>query len=120
MLHQTPIDIARLWLDAFNRHDLEALLNLYHEDAEHFSPKLKQRMPETNGMVRGKNALRLWWQDAFQRLPGLAYKEKQLTANMERVFMEYAREVPGEETFMVAEILEIKDGLIRASRVYHG
>jgi ketosteroid isomerase-like protein len=119
MLYQTPIDIARLWLDAFNRHDLDALLNLYHEDAQHFSPKLKQRMPETKGMVRGKSALRMWWQDAFKRMPELVYREKQLTADSERVFMEYAREVPGEETLMVAEVLEITDGLIRASRVYH-
>jgi ketosteroid isomerase-like protein len=120
MVQQTPIDIARRWLDAFNRHDLEALLELYHDDAEHFSPKLKQRMPETNGMIRGKEALRKWWSDAFQRLPGLTYRAKFLTADSERVFMEYAREVPGEEIFSVAEVLQVKDGLIRASRVYHG
>jgi len=120
MSQQTPIDIATRWLLAFNNHDLESLLELYHQDAEHYSPKLKQRMPETNGMVKGKEALRSWWSDAFKRLPGLTYRAKSLTANNDRVFMEYAREVPGEETFMVAEVLEIKDGLIRASRVYHG
>jgi ketosteroid isomerase-like protein len=120
MSPQTPIDIATRWLDAFNRHDLEALLELYHEDAEHFSPKLKQRLPETNGMIRGKEALRMWWDDAFRRLPGLTYTEKLLTANSERVFIEYLREVRGEEIFSVAEVLEIMDGLIRSSRVYHG
>lgn len=120
MSPQTPLEIAKFWLDAFNRHDLNALLDLYHEDAEHFSPKLKLRKPETNGMVRGKDALRLWWKDAFDRMPGLQYIEKKLTANNERVFMEYERRVPGEETFMVAEILEIEDGLIHSSRVYHG
>lgn len=31
--------IAHAWFAAFNAHDLEALLTLYAEDAEHFSPK---------------------------------------------------------------------------------
>ncbi len=50
--------IAFKWFDAFNSHNLEQLLLLYDEDAEHFSPKLKIRQPETNGLVIGKGALR--------------------------------------------------------------
>jgi len=116
----TPIEIARLWLQAFNEHNLENLLALYHDDAEHFSPKLKIRQPETLGLIRGKAAMRSWWQDAFNRLPELEYREKSLTANDARVFMEYTRIVPGEENMNVAEVLEIKDAKIYASRVYHG
>jgi len=119
-LSEPPEEIAKAWLSAFNDHDLEKLLALYHDNAEHFSPKLKIRKPETNGMVRGKNALRAWWQDAFERLPGLTYKENSITANSERVFMEYTRIVPGEENMQVAEVLEIQNNLIVASRVYHG
>ncbi|MEO8086573.1 MAG: nuclear transport factor 2 family protein [Bacteroidota bacterium] len=115
-----PHYIAKKWLNAFNEHDLEKLLELYDASAVHFSPKLKAKKPETNGMVKGKEAMRDWWRDAFQRLPGLVYKEQSLTANSERVFMEYERIVPGEENMNVAEVLEIKNGLISASRVYHG
>src|ERR1035437_1314567 len=112
--------IAKQWLKAFNEHNLENLLALYDENAEHFSPKLKIRKPETNGFIKGKAAMRLWWQDAFDRLPSLAYEELTITANDERAFMEYTRIVPGEENMNVAEVLEIKSGLIVASRVYHG
>lgn len=112
--------IAIKWFDAFNTQDLEKLLDLYHNDAKHFSPKLKIRKPETNGLVQGKNALREWWQDAFDRLPTLQYNYTTLTANNERVFMEYIRKVKHEEDMLVAEVLEIKEGLIVASRVYHG
>lgn len=111
--------IAAKWFDAFNAHDLEALLELYDDEAEHYSPKLKIRQPETNGMVKGKAALRAWWQDAFERLPELHYMPTSITANSERVFMEYIRSVPGETDILVAEVLEIKDRII-ASRVYHG
>lgn len=112
--------IAKKWLHAFNEHNLESLLQLYDDAAVHFSPKLKARIPESNGLVSGKDAMRAWWQDAFSRLPELAYHEKSITANEDRVFMEYLRTVPEEQDMNVAEVLEIKNGLIIASRVYHG
>jgi len=89
--------IAEQWFAAFNAHDLEALLTLYADDAQHFSPKLKIRQPETNGLVSGKDALRSWWQDAFERLPTLQYQPTSFTANEERVIMEYTRKVSGKK-----------------------
>jgi ketosteroid isomerase-like protein len=113
------LTIAHTWFKAFNTKDLEKLLSLYHEDAEHYSPKLKIRQPETSGFIRGKEALRLWWQDAFDRLPSLHYEILTLTANDERVFMEYLRKVKDEEDLRVGEVLEIRDKRIVSSRVYH-
>lgn len=112
--------IAVNWFEAFNTHDLEKLLSLYHEEARHYSPKLKIRKPETNGLVKGKNALRAWWKDAFERLPSLKYLTISLTANDNRVFMEYIRKVDNEDDMMVAELLEIESGVIISSKVYHG
>ncbi len=112
--------IALKWFEAFNEHHLENLLSLYHENAKHFSPKLKIRLPETNGLIIGKNELRTWWEDAFLRLPNLHYVVTSLTANNQRVFMEYIRQVPNEDNMLVAEVLEIENGKIIASRVYHG
>jgi ketosteroid isomerase-like protein len=112
--------IAHAWFAAFNAHDLEGLLALYDDDAEHYSPKLKVRHPETEGLVKGKPALRAWWQDAFTRLPSLRYEVLQLTANEDRVFMEYMRHVDGDEQLRVGKVLEVQRGRIIASRVYHG
>lgn len=112
--------IAHHWFAAFNAHDLEALLALYADDAEHYSPKLKQRHPETHGLVRGKAALRTWWADAFERLPSLYYTVWNLVAGNDTVFMEYTRHVDGEDDLRVGEVLVVRDGLIVASRVYHG
>lgn len=111
--------IALSWFAAFNAHDLEALLALYADTAAHYSPKLKVRRPETRGLISGKPALRAWWRDAFDRLPSLRYEVVKLTADDEQVFMEYIRHVEGEEDLRVGEVLEIKDGSIVASRVYH-
>lgn len=120
MTPEKNLSIAHLWFEAFNAHNLEKLLSLYDDDAQHFSPKLKIRHPETNGFVTGKAALRSWWSDSFDRLPTLHYKVTSLTSNSDRVFMEYIRTVENEEKMLVAEILEIKDNKIIASRVYHG
>lgn len=117
---QANEQIALNWFKAFNEHHLENLLSLYNNDASHYSPKLKIRKPETNGLVIGKTALRAWWQDAFDRLPSLNYICTSLTANENRVFMEYIRKVENEEDMLVAEVLEIQNGLIISSRVYHG
>ena len=119
-LAQQNKQIAMHWFEAFNEHDLEKLLALYQNDAEHFSPKLKIRLPETQGLIKGKAALRSWWQDAFDRLPSLKYEVNKLTADDEQVFMEYIRHVEGDEDLKVGEVLEIKNGLIIFSRVYHG
>ncbi|MEC4003180.1 nuclear transport factor 2 family protein [Flavobacterium sp. SUN052] len=120
MTSQKNLSIAHAWFEAFNSHNLEKLLSLYDDEAEHFSPKLKIRHPETNGLVVGKEALKNWWQDAFDILPTLHYKVKTLTADSDRVFMEYIRTVENEENMLVAEVLEIREGSIIASRVYHG
>ncbi|WP_417429233.1 nuclear transport factor 2 family protein [Halpernia sp.] len=113
-------NIAKLWFKAFNEHHLENLLFLYDENAEHFSPKLKIHEPKTKGLIKGKEALRQWWKICFERLPSLQYHVKKLTADSDQVFMEYTRKVADEEDMEIGEVLEIKNGKIIFSRVYHG
>jgi ketosteroid isomerase-like protein len=119
MDYTSTLSIAYKWFEAFNNHKLDDLLSLYDDEAKHFSPKLKSRQPETKGFIEGKSALEQWWQEAFDRLPDLHYKVTSLTANSERVFMEYVRQVNGEDDMLIAEVLEIVAGKIIASRVYH-
>lgn len=119
MTNEELISIANKWFTAFNNKNLEELLNLYHENAQHYSPKLKVRQPETNGLIKGKASMRAWWQDAFNRLPTLHYEILRLTPYEDRVFMEYIRKVSGEDDLYVGEMLEIENGLIKASAVFH-
>ncbi len=120
MPNNSIIEIAHKWFAAFNAHNLEQLLYIYNENAIHYSPKLKIRQPETNGFVTGKAELRQWWADSFSRLPSLKYIPLSFIADNNNIFMEYKRIVDGEPELMVGEVLEIKDGLIIKSRVYHG
>lgn len=120
MEYTKNLSIAHKWFEAFNNHNLDKLLSLYDDNAEHFSPKLKIKKPETNGLIKGKKNLFDWWQEAFEQLPTLYYKVTSLTANENRIFMEYTRTLQDENDTLVAEVLEIKDEKIVFSRVYHG
>ena len=120
MLTEKNKQIAEKWFKAFNEKKLDDLLLLYDDNAQHYSPKLKIKNPETNGLIKGKDLLRNWWQDAFNGLPSLNYEVKKITADEEQVFMEYTRHVEAEEDLFVVEVLQIKNGLIIFSRVYHG
>ena len=112
--------LAERWLDCFACRDLDGLLALYADDATHTSPKIRVRHPDTGGVLRGKPAMRAWWQDSFVRLPGMRYVPSSLTADDRRVYMEYVRHVDGEPDYPVAEVLDIEHGKIVASRVFHG
>lgn len=116
---KTPLEVGRAWLDAFNRHDVDALVALYAEDCTHTSPKIRALHPETGGQLRGKAALAKWWREANARLPGLRYEETAITAQADRVVIEYVRHAPDGASY-VSESFDLRDGLIRASRVYHG
>ena len=107
------------WIESFNSKDLDTLLSLYNNNAEHFSPKLKTRKPETNGLIKGKDQLRDWWKDAFQRLPKLHYQPNYSIADDKSVFVEYVRTVPGEVNLIVGEVLFFENGLIVRSKVFH-
>lgn len=120
MAAQENEQIGHNWIAAFNSRELEQLINLYATDAQHYSPKLKDRQPETQGLIKGHDALRTWWHGAYERLPSLQYVLKTVTANNDRVFIEYTRKVTDEPDMEVAEVYDISHGKIIFSRVYHG
>jgi predicted ester cyclase len=113
------IELATNWINCFNTKNINGLLSLYHENAEHYSPKLKLRLPQTNGRIKGIEELRKWWEDAFERIPDLHYTTIDIIANENKLFIEYTRTATGDEDLRVAEVILIEDNKIISSRVYH-
>lgn len=112
--------LALKWLEAFNAHDVDALVALYAENATHTSPKIRAQFPQTQGQLVGKRALHDWWTDSNRRLPNLRYELTNITANEHRAIIEYVRHAPEQAPMPVAEAFDIQAGKIVASRVYHG
>jgi hypothetical protein len=84
------------------------------------TPRSCAHHPETDGIVRGQAALRLWWADSFGRVPGLRDEARRVTLAGDRLFFEYDRSLPGGATLAVAESFLARGGLIVESSVYHG
>ncbi len=115
-----PGEIVSQWLDAFNRGDADAMVELYADEAIHSSPKLRIADPASGGRLAGKAALRRWWSDAFNRQPPMRYELVTMIEGDDVVAIEYLRHRAGEATTQVAEVFQIHEGKIVRSNVYHG
>jgi ketosteroid isomerase-like protein len=61
------------WIDAWNRHDLDAILAHYADDFEMRSPYIVQIAGEPSGVLRGKAAVGAYWAAALARMPDLRF-----------------------------------------------
>ena len=67
-------EFARHWLDAWNRHDIDAVL-AHFADAVTFTSPVAARMIEgSEGVIRGKEALRAYWSEGVRLIPDLHFE----------------------------------------------
>ena len=68
-----PQKFADDWVRAWIAHDVEAALEHFHDDVVFTSPVAARVLPDTGGVVRGKDALRQYWTTALASLPDLHF-----------------------------------------------
>ena len=68
-----PIAFSVSWVQAWNRHDIEAVLAHFDEQVVFSSPVAARVVPASCGVVRGKGALREYWTTALAQNPHLKY-----------------------------------------------
>ena len=69
-----PQTYAEQWVRAWNAHDVEAVLAHFRDDVLFTSPVAARVLPESSGVVRGKDALRHYWTTALKSLPDLQFE----------------------------------------------
>jgi ketosteroid isomerase-like protein len=104
-----PQSFAREWVDAWNRHDVEAVLAHFHDDVEFSSPVAQRVLPDTGGVVRGKEALRTYWNTALALLPDLHFEVVGVYAGQSLLVINYRNERGG----LVDEVLIFDGALVR-------
>jgi predicted SnoaL-like aldol condensation-catalyzing enzyme len=113
--------IYKLWDQALGNKDLEAALALYAPEASIESPLVQHLMQTSDGIVRGKDALREFIALVFRTNPPQRKRFKQGFFSDGRVITwEYPRQSPDGDQMDLVEIMEIEDGLIQRHRVYWG
>jgi ketosteroid isomerase-like protein len=101
---------VRQWVDAWNAHDLDAVLSHFADDAEFSSPIAAQLLPESGGILRGKEAIRAYWAVGLERIPDLRFEVVDVYAGVGVIVIHYRNHVGG----LVAEVLHLgEDGLVR-------
>ncbi len=65
---------ATEWIAAWNAHDLGRILSHYDDAFEMSSPFISKLAHAPNGILRGKNAVGIYWADALRRMPELQFR----------------------------------------------
>ena len=85
---------ARDWFDAWNRHDLEAILAHYDENVVFRSPFVAKLAGEPFGTLRGRTRLRAYFAEALRKYPDLHFSDLRVHAGVSSVALTY-RSVAG-------------------------
>jgi ketosteroid isomerase-like protein len=104
---------AEEWVRAWNAHDVEAVLAHFHDDVVFTSPVAARIVPDSEGIVRGKDALRHYWSTALEALPELHFEVLAVYRGQSALVINY-RNHRGE---LVNEVLTFDGDLVR---VGHG
>jgi ketosteroid isomerase-like protein len=87
--NMVPADFAPEWIAAWNSRDLERVLSHYTDDFEMSSPLIVSLMEEPSGTLRGKAAIRDYWQLALSRNPTLHFTLQTAYAGANSLMLAY-------------------------------
>ena len=98
------LTFAQDWIEACNRHDLDAVLDLFTRDFEFCSPYLLELAGEASVCLRGHEAIRRYWETGIARIPDLHFKLIDALAGVSSLTIYYAG-----HRGMVAETFHLDD-----------
>lgn len=101
--------LAQQWVDAWNAHDLDAVLSHFTDDAQFTSPLAAQFLPETSGVLQGKAAIREYWALGLERIPDLRFEVIHVYTGLATIVINYRNHTGT----LVSEVLHVNDeGLV--------
>jgi ketosteroid isomerase-like protein len=95
-------EFAAEWIAAWNAHDLERILGHYTDDFEMQSPFILTTMGVTTGSLKGKAAVRPYWQRALAAQPLLRFELRDILVGVDTIALYYLSTTRNR---MVAEVL---------------
>jgi hypothetical protein len=104
-----PERFAGEWVEAWNRHDVDAVLAHFHDDVVFSSPVAADVVSDSAGVVRGKAALREYWCAALAAVPDLHFEIVGVYRGVSTLVINYRNQKGG----LVNEVLEFDGALVR-------
>lgn len=101
-------EFVKSWLQAWNAHDLEAVLSHFAEDVTFTSPVAARIVEDSDGAVRGKTAVREYWRRGLSQIPDLHFDLVGVYVGIDTIVINY-RNQNGD---LVNEVLMFDEGLV--------
>lgn len=80
---------AQEWLNAWNRHDMEAIMAHYAEDIIFYSPIIQKINNDPKGCIHGKTALQAYFSKALVAYPELHFELYHILEGVNSVVLYY-------------------------------
>ena len=110
-----PMRFAEDWIGAWNRRDVEAVLTRYADDVVFISPLAAQVVTANRGTVRGKQALRDYWNRALDLHTDLRFTLVDVYAGVDTIVINYRNQ----RGALINEVLTFRDGMVAFGQVVH-
>ena len=111
------------WHDAAKNRDTDALIALYHDDAELESPLVPVIMQREDGTLRGKAEIRAFLAEGARRRPNewvCWYRDAHYYTGGDILIWEYPRQTLDGNQVDILEFMQHRDGKIYRHRIYWG
>jgi ketosteroid isomerase-like protein len=110
-------ELAEAWIDAWNRHDVDAILVHYDDDVEYVSPLAANFTPDASAVIRGTGALRTYFVRTLNAYRDLRLELEAALAGVQSVAIAYR----GVGDRRAVEVMELgDDGRARRVAVHYG
>jgi hypothetical protein len=100
-------EFAQDWVDAWNRHDIDAVLAHFADEVTFTSPVAARIVEGSDGVIRGKAALRAYWSEGLRRIPDLHFELIGVYVGIDTLTINYRNQSGG----LVNEVLRF-DGVL--------
>lgn len=113
--------VHNAWNTAWSNNDIDALLDLYADNAVIESPLIPYLLKQERGICNGKEEFRKLLEIAAARKPtNRQFYRNNYFTDGKTLMWEYPRDTTDGEQMDFVEVMEIKNGLISKHRVYWG
>ena len=109
----TPARFLQDWLEGWNGHDLDVIMRHYAETATFQSPSVLVLRPDSDGILRGRAAIRELFGVALARFPKLRFELEELIERPYGLLVVYRKlGVFAERPGLTVEAFELANGLV--------
>lgn len=106
---------AAAWITAWNERDVERVLAHFAESVTFRSPTAAAVVPDSKGVIVGKDALRSYWTAALARVPDLHFELDGVFAGIDTITLVYRNQ----RQQRVTETMVFRDQLVEFATVAH-